>query len=204
MSVDLKSAFQESLGVYLANWKVGALAGALQLIPVAGGLVFVNWMGAVKRSEGAGESAGLPGLLDSEDAIEKVMGSFGLLVLATITAALGAFLPSLIGLPLSLGGMVGLTVLGGMVAFANAIMADKPGLKFLDALAGTWAFTRKQPGLILQLIAVCAALFVAGCVALVIGLVVTVPIAGGFVFNVYRGVRTEVESAAAADGVELQ
>lgn len=204
MSVDLKEAFQESLGVYLANWKVGALAGALQLIPVAGGLVFVNWMSAVKRNEAVGESVGLPGLLDSDDAIEKVMGSFGLLVLATITAALGAFLPWMLGLPLSLGSMVGMIVLAGMVAFSNAIMADKPGLSFLNALAGTWAFTRKQPGLMLKLIALCAALFVAGCLALVIGLIVTVPLAAGLVFNVYKTVRTDVEAAAAADGVELQ
>ena len=204
MSVDLKEAFQESLGVYLANWKVGALAGALQLIPVAGGLVFVNWMAAVKRNEAVGESVGLPGLLDSDDAIEKVMGGFGLLVLATITAALGAFLPTLIGLPLSLGGMVGLIFLAGMVAFSNAIMADKPGLSFLSALAGTWAFTRKQPGLMLKLIAVCAGLFVAGSLALVVGLVVTLPLAAGFAFNVYKSVRNEVETAAASDGVELQ
>jgi hypothetical protein len=203
VSVDTKDLVTQSVGVFLANWKAALLGGCLSLIPAVGGLFVVNWLEAVKRNDAQGESIEIPPLLSGDNAFEKAQGSFLLLVFAVINAAVAALLGT-IGIVVSIGGLIGLVVLGGIVALASALMADKPGLAFLPAMSGAFAFARAEPATLLKLTGVGLAIVVLGAVPLGLGLPVALPVASGMFYLAYRGLRPEVEAAAAAAGVELQ
>lgn len=203
MSLDTKELVQESAGVFLANWQLGLLAGLLQLIPAVGGVFVVNWLAAVKGNSARGEAVELGPLLDVDNAFEKAQGSFLLLVSAVICSAIGALF-GVLGIGLSIGGAVGTAILGSLVAFAYALMADKPGMPFLTALRGAAVFAKVDPGLLLKLTGASVLLFFLGALPLGLGLPIALPIASGAYYLAFNRLRPDVEAAAAAAGIELQ
>ncbi|MBL4846836.1 MAG: hypothetical protein JKY65_15055 [Planctomycetes bacterium] len=194
---------RESGEAFAANWMLGLLAGLLGTIPVAGTIVLTSWQGIVGRSAGQGESAELAHLLDTTQALERAQPGFGVLVAAALVSALASFL-GVVGLVVALGSSVGLFFICGACGFATGIMADRPTLSFLSAIQTVGAFSKQHPAEMFKLLTVCGGVAALGSVACGVGLLVSVPVAAGALYLAGREVNVELETTAAAAGIELR
>jgi hypothetical protein len=194
---------RESGEAFTANWMMGLLAGFLGTIPVAGTVVLTSWQGIVGRSAGHGESAELAHLLDTTQAVERAQPGFGLLVASAVLGGVASFL-GVIGLVIALGSSIGLFFVCGACGFATGIMADRPTLSFLSALRTVGVFTKNHPADMFKLLTACGAVALAGGVVCGVGLLVSVPVAAGALYLAGREVNVELETTAAAAGIELR
>lgn len=194
---------KESGEAFAANWLLGLLAGFLGLIPVAGSIILTSWQGAVGRSNAHGESVGLDQLLDFDHAMERAQPGFVIFVASLLVGGVSAFLGT-IGAVIALGSSVGLFFLAGAAGFATGLMADRPGLSFLDALRTAGAVGKAHPAEMFKLLAATGAVAFLGAPLCAIGLVVTLPIGAGALYLAGREASVEVETLAASAGIELR
>lgn len=199
---EIKRHLRESGEAFAANGALGALAGLFMTVPVAGTIAVCNWQALVGRSVTQGAPATLEGLLDLQAPLERAQPGFLLLVLSALLSGVASFL-GLIGLVLALGSSILLFFLTGGCAFATGLMADRPELSFLAALRATGALAQRHPVDMFKLCAACGGVALLGTLGCLLGLLISLPIASGALYLAGRAARIEVETCAAAAGIQL-
>ena len=194
---------RESGEAFAANWLIGLLAGLLATVPVAGSLALANWQALVGKSQAQGTPAELAGLLQLEALSERVQPGFLLLVLTVLLSGVASFL-GLIGLFIALGSSILLFFLSGACGFALGLMADRVSLSFLAALRATGALAKKHPVDLFKLFAATGAVALAGALACGLGLLISLPVSAGALYLAGRHAKVELETTAAAAGIELR
>ncbi|MCO5165026.1 MAG: hypothetical protein M9894_01495 [Planctomycetes bacterium] len=175
------------LDVFKANLVPSIVAVVCTMIPFVGLLVMVNYMAGVKAAKHDGKPIQIGDLFNFENAVDKIVGPFLVMVLVQIGASIFV-IPGLI--------------IGGLFVFVSPILADRPGTNFLDAMKASLHFAKGNlvPCILLQL--------VMGIVMMVgfmccVGAFVTMPIALAGTFLAYEDHKSAVQAAAAEGGVQL-
>jgi hypothetical protein len=194
---------KESGEAFAANWMMGFVAGLLGLIPIAGSVVLTSWQAVVGRSKAHGESAELQHLLEMDQAMERAQPGFALFVASLLVGGVSAFLGT-IGAVIALGSSIGLFFFAGAAGFATGLMADRPGLSFLDAMRTVGVVAKGNPTEMFKLLVATGAVAFVGAPLCAVGLVVTLPIAAGALYLAGREANVEIETAAASAGIELR
>ncbi|MCW8138883.1 MAG: hypothetical protein KIT58_08260 [Planctomycetota bacterium] len=175
------------LEIFKANLVPSVVAVLCMMIPFVGLLVMINYMAGVKAAKHEGKPIAIGDLFNFENAVDKIVGPFLVMVLVQIGASI-FFIPGLI--------------VGGLFVFVSPIIADRPGTNFLDAMKGSLHFAKANlvPCILLQL--VIGLVMFAGFMCCVGGFV-TMPIALAASFLAYEDHKSAVQAAAAEGGVQL-
>ena len=191
-----------SFEVFKANGVAGLVAGAAQAIPVLSGVVLVNWLSGVRLAHRDGKPITIQGLFDMSNAVEKTLGFTGVQV-AFVLAALFPSLPGL-GVPLSIGTSLLALFASFVVLLAAAIQAGRPQGPFLPAFKAALSFVRAYPKQMAGLaIAVWAVSLLGILPGLVLGLLISIPVAEGMVFLDFQEHHISYEATAAEAGIGL-
>jgi len=91
----------------------------------------------------------------------------------------------------------------GLVIFTPCLLADRPGIGFMDAVKGAFAFGKQNilPSIILA--AIMLVLLIVGEIALLIGVFITMPIWWGALWCAYLDQKAAIHAAAAEAGITL-
>lgn len=150
-------------------------------------LLMVNFMSMIKAAKQEGKPIDIGGLFNFDNAVDKIVAPF----IVGFLAFLGNFC------------IVGGLIVGGLFFFTVPILADKPGTPWMNALKGSLAFGKANlvPSILLALVVgIVGGL---GTIACYVGIFVTAPIAIAAQWLAYEDHKSAIESAAAAEGVQL-
>ncbi len=171
---------KEGVEVFKANLVPCIVGMILCGVPILGMIVMINFLEAIKKNKGEGTPIDIGALLNFDNAVDKI-------VVCIITG---------IGFQIFF-------VPGALIYFGPAILADKPGTPFMNAVKGSLAFGKANlvPSIITAIVVSIVAMV--GCILLGIGMLITGPIALTTYWLAYQDAKTAIEAAAAQDGVQI-
>ncbi|MCA8920272.1 MAG: hypothetical protein KDD82_00605 [Planctomycetes bacterium] len=172
-----------AMGLTMATESGLIMLLALPLIIVASlfqGVVFINWMAAIKAAKHEGKAIEIGSLLDFSNIVSKMLTWLIMGILFNI-----CIIP------------------GVIVCFAPCIVADKPGTSPIDAIKAALSFGKGNIVPLLILMIVLFLVYLVGAIACGIGALFTGPLAIATWYLAYDTHKASVEAAAAEGGVQL-
>lgn len=159
---------------------VYALLLFIPIVSLGGPIWTVNFMACVKAAKHEGKPIQIGDLFNFENAVDKWVGGF------------------IMGL-----GFMCCIVPGMLLAFIPAIIADKPGTPFMNAVKGALAFGKANIVPMIMLMLVAMVVIVIGEILCVVPVLVALPTAQAAIFLAYEDHKSAVEAAAAEGGVQI-
>ncbi len=162
------------------NLVTAIVAMICMCIPIFGIQVSVNFLRGLKEAKASGKAIEIGSLFAMDNIVNNII--------AMILCGLFAMC---CGLPFCL------------VYFGPALVADHPGVGFMDIVKGALAFGKQNivPSLILMI--VLGIVGGIGQIALGVGILITYPIAMGAMWCAYEDHKAAIHAAAAESGVTL-
>ena len=176
----LSDYVQESFQIFKASPLTSIVCGLLAGVPFLGSIVVVNYLTCVKKARVEGGSIKLEDLLNFDHFVDKFVGH-----LLVWIGFCFCFIPGL------------------LIFFALPILADKPETPFMDAIKGSFAFSK---GNIVPLLILAITMSFVGSVGILacgFGMLVTIPMSWTILFLAYDDHRDAVTAAAVESGVAL-
>jgi hypothetical protein len=181
MAVEMKYGdyIKGGVDLFKVNLVPSIVAMICMCIPIFGIQVSVNYLRGLKEAKASGKAIEIGSLFAMDNIVNNI-----------ITMIICFLFAMCCGLPFAL------------VYFGPALCADHPGVGFMDIVKGALAFGKQNlvPSLILMII-----LSIVGGIGgvVVVGSLITYPIAMGAMWCAYEDHKAAIHAAAAESGVTL-